>query len=65
MDEPLALSIAEACSAARIGRTSLYEAIRCGKLRAVKHAKRTLILAEDLRRWLESLPAVVPKASLK
>jgi excisionase family DNA binding protein len=61
MDEPLAFSVAEACSAARIGRTSLYEAIRCGKLRAVKHAKRTLILSEDLRRWLESLPAVEPK----
>ena len=44
MGEPLAFSVAEACSAARIGRTSLYEAIRCGRLRAVKHAKRTLIL---------------------
>ena len=61
MDGPIAFSVAEACSAARIGRTSLYEAVRCGKLRAVKHAKRTLILAEDLRRWLESLPAVEPK----
>jgi excisionase family DNA binding protein len=61
MGEPLAFSVAEACSAARIGRTSLYEAIRCGRLRAVKHAKRTLILAEDLRRWLESLPALEPK----
>ena len=61
MGEPLAFSVAEACSAARIGRTSLYEAIRCGRLRAVKHAKRTLILAQDLRRWLESLPAVEPK----
>jgi hypothetical protein len=61
MDGPLAFSVAGACSAARIGRTSLYEAVRCGKLRAVKHAKRTLILAEDLRRWLESLPAVEPE----
>jgi hypothetical protein len=60
MDEPLAFSVAEACSAARIGRTSLYEAIRCGKLRAVKHVNRTLILAKDLRRYLDSLPAVEP-----
>jgi hypothetical protein len=46
----LAYSILEAC-----------EAIRSGELRAVKHGKRTLILADDLRRFLESLPPVTPK----
>jgi excisionase family DNA binding protein len=57
----LAYSVLEACEAARIGRTNLYEAIRSGELRAVKHGKRTLILASDLRRWLETLPPLVPK----
>jgi excisionase family DNA binding protein len=57
----LAYSILEACEAARIGRTNLYEVIRSGQLRAVKHGKRTLILADDLRAWLESLPALTPK----
>ena len=59
---PLAYSVAEACAVARTGRTSLYEAIRSGALRAVKRGRRTILLAEDLRRYLESLPAVEPKA---
>jgi excisionase family DNA binding protein len=61
MNSPLAYSVSEACEVARVGRTSLYQAIRAGELRAVKRAKRTLVLADDLRRWLQSLPAVTPK----
>jgi excisionase family DNA binding protein len=61
MNSPLAYSIAEACAAARAGRTAIYEAIRVGALRAVKRGRRTIVLADDLRRYLESLPAVEPK----
>ena len=39
----LAFTISEACSAARIGRTRVYQAIRAGELRARKHGKRTLV----------------------
>jgi excisionase family DNA binding protein len=62
MTTPLAYSVTEACAVARAGRTALYEALRAGELRAVKRGRRTLILAHDLRRWLENLPAVEPKS---
>jgi excisionase family DNA binding protein len=58
---PIALKINEACSVARVGRTCLYDAIKSGELRALKRGKSTLILADELRRWLETLPAVTPK----
>jgi len=51
-------TIPEACEIGRTGRTALYEAIRKGELRAVKRGRRTLVLAEDLCRWIKDLPAV-------
>jgi excisionase family DNA binding protein len=56
----LAYSITDACMAGNTGRTTIYEAIRAGELRAVKRGRRTLILADDLRQWLESLPSLNP-----
>jgi excisionase family DNA binding protein len=62
MDDAEAFSVAEACEKARIGRTSIMAAIRTGELRAVKCGRRTLILPNDLRRWLATLPVVKPTA---
>lgn len=56
--EQLALSVLEACAAARIGKTALYEAIASGTLRARKRGRRTLVLPADLREWVERLPDV-------
>jgi len=61
MQYPLAHSIAEASARSGIGRTTIYELINSGKLPARKRGRRTLILAGDLRRCLESLPPITVK----
>jgi excisionase family DNA binding protein len=61
----LCYSIGEACAAARAGRTAVYQAIRAGQLTARKRGRRTIILNDDLRRWLEGLPALTPNPESK
>jgi excisionase family DNA binding protein len=58
MSKQLAYTIAEACAAGRIGRTSLYALIKSGELKAVKRGRRTLIPADELERFISSLPVL-------
>jgi hypothetical protein len=63
--QQLVYTVSEACAASRSGRTALYEAIRSGALVARKRGRRTLILADDLRRWIDGHPAVQRKTASK
>jgi len=64
MDNPIVLTIAEACAAARIGRTSLYQEIKAGRLRAIKQGRRTKILPPPISRagWSQA-PALLQEAT--
>jgi len=44
-----------------LGRTTTYEEIKSGRLRARKCGKRTLIAEDDAEDWLRSLPIVTPQ----
>jgi hypothetical protein len=58
----LAYSIKEAASASGLSRSLLYLAIAQGELLARKCRGRTVVLREDLRKFLARLPAMKPVA---
>ncbi|MGO9430918.1 helix-turn-helix domain-containing protein [Rhodoblastus sp.] len=53
---PLAHDVGDVVRITSFGRTSVYAAIKEGALKARKFGRRTVILDEDLRAWLASLP---------
>lgn len=57
MSLPVAHTILDVAKAARLGRSKIYEEIRHGRLKARKIGSRTIILDDDLRSWLASLPS--------
>jgi excisionase family DNA binding protein len=54
MIEKIGYSVDEAVEASGIGRTTLYELMRSGELESIKVGRRRIILAEDIRAYLDS-----------
>ena len=55
---PLGLTVPEAAKVAGVGRSTVYEELASGRLKARKLGRRTIILEADLRDWLAALPAM-------
>jgi excisionase family DNA binding protein len=54
---PILLSVPQACSAAGIGTTMMYELLASGAIRSVKVGRRRLIERDSIKRWQASLIA--------
>ncbi|WP_420607571.1 helix-turn-helix domain-containing protein [Novosphingopyxis sp.] len=54
--EPLAISINETAKALGIGRSSVYELLKSGKLDAFKIGRRTLLTTESVKRLAQTRP---------
>lgn len=52
----ISATIPQAVEMTGLGRTTLYKLFDEGKLTPRKHGKRTLILVEELERYVRSLP---------
>lgn len=61
--EPEAISIREAARISGIGMTAMYAALARGDLKARKLGRRTIVLREDLRFFLDNLPPFRSEAS--
>jgi excisionase family DNA binding protein len=54
--EKLGLTVPEAAALSSLGQTSIYKAIKEGRLRIRKYGTRTIITRADLLSFLETLP---------
>lgn len=59
---PLAYTLTEAAQAAGVSKRTLQRALAAGDLTARYPTRRPVVLAEDLRAWLESTPSEPPAA---
>lgn len=57
--QPLALTIEDAVKVSGLARSRIYELMGKGELVARKAGRRTLIMGDSLRAYLENLPCAV------
>jgi excisionase family DNA binding protein len=57
-DRQRAMSIDQFRTRYGVGRTTVYEEIKLGRLRARKCGKRTIITEDDAEEWLRHLPTL-------
>lgn len=58
-----AYTITEVAEQSGHSRRDIYRKLKDGKLKARKSGRKTLILAEDFKAWLASLPAAELEAA--
>jgi excisionase family DNA binding protein len=56
-DEKLALTVDEMAKACSLSKARLYQLLNKGELAATRCGSRTLILADEAKRFLAALPA--------
>lgn len=64
-EKKLAYTVDEAAESLGVGRVSIYYLFRDGSLTARRFGRKTLILRDDLVRYLESLPTGVAKLRVR
>jgi excisionase family DNA binding protein len=63
MDFKHAYTVRETCDTLSVGKTKLYDLISSGQLQAHHLGRRTLIMGNSLRDFLNALPATADKTS--
>jgi len=56
LDRRISLSPEEASAVSGIGLTRIRQAAASGALEAHKHGRRTIILRDDLIKWIKEMP---------
>lgn len=55
-NQPHAFTVSQFCKRNNMSRTTFYELLKSGDLKAKKRGSRTIVLASDEMVWLNSLP---------
>jgi hypothetical protein len=63
-DDRLAYDVIETAKISNSSRSEIYKSLKLGVLNAKKHGRRTVILREDLSKYLRNLPDYKSKTEL-